>query len=113
MRRAFAKLEHIVASIWAEQYQCWVQTSILQELLACIEAWHPSRIMYGPHSIGAFGHLQIGYNSNMNKYSYGGYNQLHPLSTVFLPTYFDGGNFQARKFGHKFRWDIFWDKGPE
>merc|ERR1712166_1049220 len=39
--------------------------------------------IYGPHTIGAFSHLQglrhqykpIGYNSHMNKYGYGGYNQ--------------------------------------
>merc|ERR1712228_383060 len=39
--------------------------------------------IYGPHTIGAFSHLQklrhqykpIGYNSHMNSYGYGGYNQ--------------------------------------
>jgi len=39
--------------------------------------------IYGPHTIGAFSHLQklqhqykpIGYNSHMNNYGYGGYNQ--------------------------------------
>jgi hypothetical protein len=39
--------------------------------------------IYGPHTIGAFSHLQklrhyykpVGYNSHMNSYGYGGYNQ--------------------------------------
>ena len=50
---------HALKTIWAEQwaYQCWVQTSILQELVQeivpldpqSIKAWHPSCIKYtGP-----------------------------------------------------------------
>ena len=45
--------------------------------------------IYGPHTIGAFSHLQslrdqyklIGYNSHMNNYGYGGYNQTTSVNT--------------------------------
>merc|ERR1712110_1271013 len=62
--------------------------------------------IYGPHTIGAFSHLQklrhyykpVGYNSHMNSYGYGGYNQPQGYGSYggYKPTY---GGYGPKPYG--------------